>query len=168
MTAKYVVEAFQSVSPLPIAVGSEAITGAVEAITMLRGSVKAVCNAIAEEDLKARHTEMLRIIGGAPAGSALVEVQYLRDKLVAERLRRDVLERVRPVRGIVSSTLHKLKGREFDYVCVVTHSGEKLHNQRETEADARRLMYVALTRARHDARILYVQSNPCFLVSPYL
>jgi len=72
------------------------------------------------------------------------------------------------VRGIVSSTLHKLKGREFDYVCIVTWSGDKLRSTNEDESDARRLMYVALTRARYDARILYVGSNPCFLLNPYL
>lgn len=168
-TAKHVVELFEPVQSSLITTGREAIAQAAEVIDRLRACVRAVCNVISEDDLQARQAEMFRIVEGAPArSSALSAVQYLQDKLVAERLRHDVLERVVPVRGIVSSTLHKLKGREFDYVCVVIRSGDKLRGTNEDESDARRLMYVALTRARYDARILYVGSNPCFLLSPYL
>jgi DNA helicase-2/ATP-dependent DNA helicase PcrA len=166
--AKQVVELFEPVQSSLITTGGEAIAQAAEAIDGLRGCVKAVCNVISEDDLQARQAEMFRIVESAPAGSALSALQYLQDKLAAERLRRDVLERVVPVRGIVSSTLHKLKGREFDYVCVVTRGGDKLRGTNEDESDARRLIYVALTRARYDARILYVGSNPCFLLNPYL
>jgi DNA helicase-2/ATP-dependent DNA helicase PcrA len=167
-TAKHVIELFESVQSPLITTGREAIAQAADATNRLRVCVKAACKVIPENDLQARQAEMLRIIESAPTGSALSVVQYLRDKLAAERLRRDVLERVTPVRGIVSSTLHKLKGREFDYVCVVTRSGDRLRGTNEDESDARRLMYVALTRARYDARILYVGSNPCFLLNSYL
>ena len=166
-TAKHVVELFEPIQA-SAATGHESIDLAVEAVSRLRDCAKSIGRRISEDDLEACRSKMLRIVESQSTQSALSAMQALRAQLSAERLRTDVLERVIPTRGIISSTLHKLKGREFDYVCVVTRSGDTLRSKAEEESDARRLVYVALTRARYDARILYVKSKPCLLLDPYL
>lgn len=164
--AKDVLEAFESISR-PTENAKDAVAQAVQAIEKLREK-KAVSDAIDEEDLHNAQSKILQILNNASNKSALIAINTVRNKLSAERVQMGILERIIPARGIISSTLHKLKGREFDYVCIVTQMGDKLMSKSDDETDARKLMYVALTRARYDARILYFQSNPCFLLNPFL
>ena len=167
-TAKHIVEQFRMIHPGAAGTGREAILLAAESVKKVAESVSAISKVVSLEDLEACERRMLNGLAGVPGEPAASAVQRLREKLRAEKLRVDVQEWVAPPRGIASSTLHRLKGREFDYVCVVTRAAETLHGRDGDEADARRLMYVALTRARYDAKVLYVGSDPCFLLRPYL
>lgn len=169
-TAKHVLEVFSPVRELPAAAHVEAMARASAAVRELANRVKAVGGIIKAEYLAEREAELARMLSNMGAQPPLSAIERLREQLSGEKLRRDVIERLLPSRGIVSSTLHKLKGREFDYICIVTRSGDRLgaSDARGDDSEARRLLYVALTRPRFDARVLFVESNPCFLVRPYL
>ena len=167
-TAKVIIEEVMPKSQSTITSDKEAIDEAIEIINRLRGRVKSISDAISESDLQTFQSEMHQKLENKTVDSVHSDLKMLQDGLVAERLQRDIIEQVKPPHGITSSTLHKLKGREFDYVCIVTRGKDKLRGAKASEKDARRLMYVALTRARYDARILYVESNPIFLLEPYL
>lgn len=163
---KDVLESFEYL-PRPIEDPKEAISQSVLAIERLMER-KAVSNVISLSDLNDAQLKITNILETIPNKPALTAIDLVRTRLSTERIQIDILDKVMPTRGIVSSTLHKLKGREFDYVCVVTQLGDKLRSKDDDEIDARRLMYVALTRARYDARVLYVESNPCFLLNSFL
>ncbi|MGH9891547.1 MAG: ATP-binding domain-containing protein [bacterium] len=54
------------------------------------------------------------------------------------------------------STIHKAKGREFDHVVVAHCSATPFRD----DAESRRLLYVAISRARHSVTILASGSHP--------
>ena len=165
---KTILEEFRFSDSINISGGANAVIEAVNTIKRLRGSFKSISNAITEMELCSCQNEFIRLLESQKCVSPLSDLKALQERLSSEKLQRDVLETVIPVRGIISSTLHKLKGREFDYIGVVTVYDDKLRNANDSEKDARRLMYMALTRARYDARVLYLESHPCFLLIPYL
>lgn len=165
---KTILEEFTSNVSLNISSGADALIKAVNTIKRLRESFKFICNAIPEMELYSCQNEFIRMLESQKCVSPLSDLNALQERLSSEKLQRDVLETIVPVRGIISSTLHKLKGREFDYIGVVTVYDDKLRNANDPEKDARRLMYMALTRARYDARVLYLESHPCLLLIPYM
>lgn len=167
-TTKIIMDEFTTNDPLNITSSNSAILEAVNIINRLRIGVKSIGNKIQESELSTCQSELIRLLSDQKGNSSLCDLNNLQERLSSERLQREVLEVVAPMRGIISSTLHKLKGREFDYICIVTIHNDKLCGDGSPEKDARRLMYVALTRARYDARVLYIGSHPCFLLAPYL
>lgn len=167
-TTKIILEEFTSNGLLNISSGADAMIEAVNTIKKLRNDVKSIYKAIPDTELSSCQNEFIRLFESQKCTLPLSDLKTLQERLSSERLQRDVLETVVPVRGIISSTLHKLKGREFDYIGIVTVYNDKLRNANDSEKDARRLMYMALTRARYDARVLYIESNPCFLFIPYM
>jgi DNA helicase-2/ATP-dependent DNA helicase PcrA len=167
-TTKIILEEFTSNGLRNISSGADAMIEAVNTIKRLRNNVKSIYKAIHDTELSSCQNEFIRLFESQKCTSPLSDLKTLQERLSSERLQRDVLETVVPVRGIISSTLHKLKGREFDYIGIVTVYNDKLRNANDSEKDARRLMYMALTRARYDARVLYIESNPCFLFIPYM
>ena len=104
---------------------------------------------------------MLAVAPQCSGNNISEELSQFKTKLTKERLQRCVMQRVTPIKGRVVATMHKLKGKEFDYIAVLAGPGDTFKSgQDEPEIDARRLLYVSLTRARYDARILYMGSNP--------
>lgn len=167
-TAKVVMRELQDVMLCQSESLSAALQRSYGAVVALRTAVKGIADAIDDENLEAKQATLAQTISSLPKASPSQGVGLLRDRVSAERVRQTVEETVLPPRGIISSTLHKLKGREFDYVCVVATSGDRFMGAQSTEQDARRLLYVALTRARLDARVLYVPTAPPPLLEPYL
>jgi len=97
------------------------------------------------------------------------ELSRFRRKLANEKLQRCIIQRVTPIKGLVVATLHKLKGKEFDYVIILAMPGDIFRaGNDEPEIDARRLLYVGLTRARYDARILYMGYNPPPILASFI
>lgn len=167
-TTKIIIEEFKSNKSPDVATAEAAVLEAVNIIKSLKTRVKSIDRAIQDTDIISCQNELIRLLEDKKGNSPLANLKNLREKLSEERLQRDILETILPIRGIVSSTLHKLKGREFDYVGIVTVHDDKLRSSGDSEKDARRLMYMALTRARYDARVLYIGSHPCFLLLPYI
>jgi len=58
--------------------------------------------------------------------------------------------------GVRVSTIHAAKGLEADAVLLL----DAHHLQTRTDAEARRLLYIAMTRARHDLAISYFRDGP--------
>jgi superfamily I DNA/RNA helicase len=58
--------------------------------------------------------------------------------------------------GVRVSTIHAAKGLEADGVLLL----DAHHLQTRTDAEARRLLYIAMTRARHDLAISYFRDVP--------
>jgi superfamily I DNA/RNA helicase len=167
-TTKVIIEELKLNKSLNITTTEAAIIEAVNTIERLKTRVKSIDKVIPSIDILSYQNELVRLSEGKKSDSPLIGLKNLREKISSERLQRDVLETILPMHGIISSTLHKLKGREFDYVGIVTVYDDKLRNASDSEKDARRLMYMALTRARYDARVLYIESHPCFLLHPYI
>ena len=138
-------------------------------LDLIGNKVKSLGKRLEKENLKEK-IEHLSCIGSTCNGQGTHNQLCLLDnKLNSERQQKCILQRVVPIKGRVISTLHKLKGKEFDYVALVTMSGEKFFKEpEETDLDARRLIYVGLTRARYDARILYVESKPPPILQTFL
>ncbi len=58
--------------------------------------------------------------------------------------------------GVRVSTIHAAKGLEADGVLLL----DAHHLQTRADAEARRLLYIAMTRARHDLAISYFRDVP--------
>lgn len=72
----------------------------------------------------------------------------LKRRLKSQRIKSCVLDYIVPTKGTIATTMHKLKGKEFDYVLILSMFGETFYSQAdESELDGRRLLYVSLTRA---------------------
>ena len=144
----------------------------IESAILLRdlgAQVKKLKNILESTGLDERLGRMLDLARNCTGVNAYKELCILKSKISNDRQNRCILQRVAPIRGRIVTTMHKLKGKEFDYVAVLAMPDEKFYKQgEESELDGRRLLYVALTRARYDARILYMESAPPPLLVPYL
>lgn len=130
-------------------------------LSELGRNVRSLGSRLEKENVEEKIEHLISTSGACSGGGPHKELCLLENRLHQERQNRCILQRVTPIRGRIVSTMHRLKGKEFDYVILVTMSDEKFFREpEETELDARRLLYVALTRARYDARILYIGSNP--------
>jgi DNA helicase-2/ATP-dependent DNA helicase PcrA len=95
---------------------------------------------------------------------------YYRDSLPmaeASLLRERLLENEDIGKGRLITTLHKVKGKEFDAVVIVDGAGDgdKLLLRNDPSQDkSRRLLNVAITRARHQVVILTPVYDPCCLL----
>ncbi len=95
---------------------------------------------------------------------------YYRDSATTAEaflLRERLLESESPGRGRLITTLHKVKGKEFDAVVIIDGPGEGdklLLRNDETQEKSRRLLNVAITRARHHAVVLTPVYEPCCLL----
>ena len=78
---------------------------------------------------------------------------------------RSVLERPGTEGGVTLSTIHRVKGREWDRVAVFGVTGGVVpHRLAEDEEEERRVLHVAITRARHRVVVLADATRP----SPFL
>jgi hypothetical protein len=81
-----------------------------------------------------------------------------------ERWLRGVLDQ-RPEGGVTLSTVHRVKGMEWDRVVVAgATDGVLPHRLAEDEEEERRVLHVAITRGRHRVTVLADASRP----SPFL
>jgi len=84
--------------------------------------------------------------------------------LIQERL----AERFRPSYGCSVMTMHRCKGREYDAVVIVDGQSPRtrlvLHDDKSPFEKSRRLLRVAITRARHCVRIITPQNDRCPLI----
>jgi DNA helicase-2/ATP-dependent DNA helicase PcrA len=148
---------------------SDVIRETANLIFELGDKVKSLGNKLEKERVKEKIEHLECVCGSCHGDGAYKQLCLLENKVNNERQQRCILQRVVPIKGRVVATMHKLKGKEFDYVALVTMPGEKFFKEPdETELDARRLLYVGLTRARYDARILYLESNPPPILKPFL
>lgn len=103
------------------------------------------------------------------------EWQEFCDYLESSHLRASFLKLRSSTKGLYVLTVHQSKGREFDHVIIpwLSGSGEpnKTHDGRRfpikldyNKLEDRKLLYVAITRARRQVTILYPQDDP----SPFL
>ena len=166
--ARDIAAEFLSLGQAPVGSATDAVRNALAAVRSLANRSRAIADAMPGEELSSSESVIFRALAECPASPAPLALQILKRRLSAARVQQCVLERVQPMRGLVSSTMHKLKGKEFDYVCIVTMAGDPLRSSGESEQDARRLMYVALTRSRYDARVFYMSQKPCSLLEPFL
>ena len=95
---------------------------------------------------------------------------YYRDALSTAEgflLRERLLESEVTGRGCLITTLHKVKGKEFDAVVIVDGPGDGdklvLRNDQAQEK-SRRLLNMAITRARHHAVVMTPVYDPCCLL----
>jgi DNA helicase-2/ATP-dependent DNA helicase PcrA len=97
---------------------------------------------------------------------ALIQVADLHpDPTTFESWLRGVLERRRDRDGIILSTVHRVKGMEWDRVIVAGVSeGVFPHRLAGDREEERRVMHVAITRCRHRVVVLSDSSRP----SPFL
>ena len=138
-------------------------------IQVLGEKIKSFGQKLETEKFDVRLKNMLTIAPQCSGNNISEELSQFRSKLTNERLQRCVIQRVTPIKGRVVATMHKLKGKEFDYVVILAGPNDIFRSsQDEPEIDARRLMYVSLTRARYDARILYMGSNPPPILAPFI
>ena len=87
-------------------------------------------------------------------------VSMTKDKTLAilldqQRRQKQLMERNQDGKGVLISTVHKAKGLEWNIVFIVGANADLLPNPRSDEEEERRLMYVAVTRAKEQ---LYVSS----------
>lgn len=148
---------------------TEVIKETANLLQELGRKVKSLGDKLGKEGLEEKINHLLSVGAVCNGNGIKKEVCLLENKLQNERQQRCILQRVVPIKGRVVATMHKLKGKEFDYVALLTMPGEKFYKApEETEIDARRLLYVGLTRARYDARILYIGSDPPSILKPFL
>jgi ATP-dependent DNA helicase UvrD/PcrA len=97
---------------------------------------------------------------------ALMQVADLHpEPATFERWLRNVLERRTDEAGVTLSTVHRVKGMEWDRVVVFgVTEGVLPHRLAEDEEEERRVLHVAITRCRHRAVVLADASRP----SPFL
>jgi DNA helicase-2/ATP-dependent DNA helicase PcrA len=97
---------------------------------------------------------------------ALIQVADLHpDPAGFESWLRRLLRRDQPDDGITLSTVHRVKGREWDRVAVVgATAGVMPHRLAESVEGERRVLHVAITRARHRALLVGDDARP----SPFL
>jgi DNA helicase-2/ATP-dependent DNA helicase PcrA len=82
-----------------------------------------------------------------------------------EQWLRSLLRRDQADRGVTLSTVHRVKGREWDRVAVVgATAGVMPHRLAESVEGERRVLHVAITRARHRVLLLGDEARP----SPFL
>ncbi|MGH8785033.1 MAG: ATP-dependent helicase [Cupriavidus necator] len=62
--------------------------------------------------------------------------------------------------ALVLTTMHSSKGREWDRVWIIRAEETVVPDEKSTEAEERRLFYVAVTRARQDLRVSMTKKNP--------
>jgi DNA helicase-2/ATP-dependent DNA helicase PcrA len=63
--------------------------------------------------------------------------------------------------GVTLSTVHRVKGEEWDYVCITdVRQGMMPHRLAEDEEEERRILHVALTRAREQVVVLTDTARP--------
>jgi DNA helicase-2/ATP-dependent DNA helicase PcrA len=87
------------------------------------------------------------------------------DPITFESWLRDVLARPGDPDGVVLSTIHRVKGMEWDRVAVYgVHEGIVPHRLAEDVEEERRVLHVAITRCRHQVVVLTEPSRP----SPFL
>jgi DNA helicase-2/ATP-dependent DNA helicase PcrA len=138
-------------------------------IMTLGDRIRSFGQKLEKEKFKDRLQNLLTIAPQCTGNNISEELSQFKTKLTNERLQRCVMQRVTPIKGRVVTTMHKLKGKEFDYIIVLAGPGDTFKSgQDELEIDARRLLYVSLTRARYDVRILYMGSNPPPILVPFL
>jgi hypothetical protein len=167
-SAKTIVETIKNHSS-DTNVCTNAIIEAGQIINALGGKIKSFGKKLETKKFEIRLQYLLTIAPQCSGNNILEELSQFKTKLTNERLQRCVMQRVTPIKGRVVATMHKLKGKEFDYVAVLAGPGDTFKSgQDEPGIDARRLLYVSLTRARYDARILYMGSNPPPILSPFL
>jgi DNA helicase-2/ATP-dependent DNA helicase PcrA len=97
---------------------------------------------------------------------ALIQVADLHpDPAGFEPWLRRLLRRDQPDDGITLSTVHRVKGREWDRVAVVgVTAGVMPHRLAESVEGERRVLHVAITRARHRTLLVGDETRP----SPFL
>ena len=78
-------------------------------------------------------------------GSYVGAAKWLKHAVESELL----LESQRPPRGCMLMNMHKSKGKEFDAVVIAEQPHRPLIAEGKGEAESRRLLRVAITRARH-------------------
>lgn len=159
-SAKTIVETIKNHSS-----DTEACTNAIieagQIVKDLGDRIKSFGHKLETEKFEVRLQNLLIIAPQCSGNNISDKLTQFKTKLTNERLQRCVMQRVTPIKGRVVATMHKLKGKEFDYVAVLAGPNDTFKSgQDEPEIDARRLLYVSLTRARYDARILYMGSNP--------
>ena len=138
-------------------------------IQSLGNKIKAFGQKLKTEKFDDRLKNLLAIAPQCAGSNISEQLFQFRRKLTNERLQRCVIQRVTPIKGRVVATMHKLKGKEFDYVILLAMPGDIFRSSEdEPELDARRLLYVSLTRARYDVRILYMGSNPPPILAPFV
>lgn len=78
-----------------------------------------------------------------------------------------ISESYSPTTGVILMNIHKSKGKEFDYVLVVDgmHNNALTNRDRHPYTDTKRLVRVAITRARKRAIILDCRQSPCELLN---
>jgi superfamily I DNA/RNA helicase len=139
------------------------IRRAAETVSTIAASVAGVSKHLNDEVLFGATQRLLElsVASGGDLSSRINEMDTARRKRhVAERIEDFYSEK-----RLVFATMHKLKGREFDYVCIVLPTRE---NREYVDLDERRLIYVALTRARYDAKILYSSSYVPEYIRPFI
>lgn len=62
--------------------------------------------------------------------------------------------------ALVLTTMHSSKGLEWDRVWIIRAEETVVPDEKSTEAEERRLFYVAVTRARRDLRVSMTKRNP--------
>jgi len=168
LSAKTIVETLRDYSSESDAC-TNAIIEAGQIINDLGNKIRSFGQKLESEKFTDRLQKLLTIAPQCSGNTISEELFKFKSKLTNERLQRCVMQRVTPIKGRVVATMHKLKGKEFDYVAILAGPGDTFKSrQDEPEIDARRLLYVSLTRARYDARILYMGSKPPSILIPFL
>ncbi|HVN97272.1 MAG TPA: UvrD-helicase domain-containing protein [Syntrophorhabdaceae bacterium] len=138
----------------------DVISESIFLLNQLSTKIAPLANKLRSPETKERFGFLCDLASTCNEGKIEEQLGRLKWKLNNIGLHQSVLQRAKPIRGRVVTTTHKLKGKEFDYVMLVAMPKEKFYSAGESEVDGRRLLYVGLTRARYDARILYMASAP--------
>jgi DNA helicase II / ATP-dependent DNA helicase PcrA len=168
LSAKTIVETLRSYTSESDAC-TNAIVEAGQIINDIGDKIRSFGKKLESEKFEDRLQKLLTIAPQCSGKNISEELFQFKTKLKNERLQRCVIQRVTPIKGRVVATMHKLKGKEFDYVAIFAGPGDTFKSRRdEPEIDARRLLYVSLTRARYDARILYMGYNPPPILTSFI
>jgi DNA helicase-2/ATP-dependent DNA helicase PcrA len=121
------------------------------------GSAMDVLDAARREADRSTHTDDLIALEQAAA--------LHRDPATFEEWLHDVLRRRQDGPGVELSTIHRVKGREWDAVVVFgVDDGMLPHRLASDEEEERRLLHVAITRGRHRVVVMADRKEP----SPFL
>lgn len=100
-----------------------------------------------------------RSSGGYHGAGRIFERALMQERLV---------DRYRPPQGCSVMTMHRCKGREYDAVVIVDGNQPQhrliMHDDTAPYDKSRRLLRVAITRARHCVRIITPQDDRCPLI----
>jgi DNA helicase II / ATP-dependent DNA helicase PcrA len=165
--AKHVMESLKESAHEPKSI-TDVLNHSIFILNEMGTRIKSLQGELDSAGFKSRSAKLVGTACQCKDGTIEAQLSQLKNKIRNERLQRCILDTLVPVKGVVATTMHKLKGKEFDYVAVLAMYGDKFYSSDETDLDAKRLLYVSLTRARFDARILYVGSAPPPLIVPYL